>query len=844
VQDEILDDEEEEAEEELRRLEEELWPSAYQEQEKLALLGEAYDQDEDANSRKQAHAQLRQAENNENNENDENDEVEGVNDRDNNDGTDADDDDDDDCDDDDTDYDANSNDDRQLMLESEQDESVWDELGNWRPSHGEHFAVGVVDEAQLAGDEQRGYAFTRALLGLPVKELHVCGSAAAESLLRSLLELTGESLEVRRYERLAPLHLAAHSLQAERSRLKKHSRRHANERQQQHTQRHRQFARGGGSGARRRTHRQDWTVDEFDDDEFNEDHDAFLSAYRTGRSSSSLFSSQQDSWPWQLDSELPRGMRSSQRSSPSRDHQEERFLRQVDAGRSRGGGREAEFLRHVQVGDAVVAFSRRRIHELKRTIESVRPDLRCCVVYGSLPPETRTQQAALFNDEHSGYDVLVCSDAVGLGLNLNIRRVVFADVRKFDGVRVGVAQPALIAQIAGRAGRFGGRFADQGLVTTLFTQHRSVVEKALRSAAISFVSDAVSSTAAASRSRVASARSTASSRQQVDNQELDIDDMNAVEDEDDAEEEYADAEEDLDDEFDEDADDELDDVEELDGTTQLVAAEEVRAGLAPTLSQLQGFSIVASEMGFEDLSLSDLLDAFVRLVRTDRRFFVCDISDMQELARLIRPLSLPLTSAYHLCCAPVDVSSDECVSMFRLYAERYAAGQRVFVGGKLTQLLRQKQPNSVGLHEHDLHQLEEVHKVLELYQWLALRFPAFEEFEHAEVLKERCAYLIACALRNITERSARGSTTARARLRSSARQRGGGGGSKGSSSRPSSQLRRRMMASEDHYGQLFGYDEDRSAGSRSQRGGGGGGGGGGGRRQKSHKQKRPGRRRR
>lgn len=58
---------------------------------------------------------------------------------------------------------------------------------------------------------------------------------------------------------------------------------------------------------------------------------------------------------------------------------------------------------------------------------------RCCVVYGALPPETRTQQAKLFNEQDNGYDVLVASDAIGMGLNLNIRRVVFFSLDKFDG---------------------------------------------------------------------------------------------------------------------------------------------------------------------------------------------------------------------------------------------------------------------------------------------------------------------------------------------------------------------------------------------------------------------------
>ncbi|CAN0006674.1 unnamed protein product, partial [Hapterophycus canaliculatus] len=72
-------------------------------------------------------------------------------------------------------------------------------------------------------------------------------------------------------------------------------------------------------------------------------------------------------------------------------------------------------------GDAVVAFSRRDIFSIKKEIESKTPH-KCCVIYGSLPQETRAHQARLFNSEDSDYDILVASDAIGMGLNLNIRR--------------------------------------------------------------------------------------------------------------------------------------------------------------------------------------------------------------------------------------------------------------------------------------------------------------------------------------------------------------------------------------------------------------------------------------
>lgn len=52
---------------------------------------------------------------------------------------------------------------------------------------------------------------------------------------------------------------------------------------------------------------------------------------------------------------------------------------------------------------------------------------------GSLPPDARKQQAKLFNDPLSGYNILVASDAIGMGLNLAIRRIVFSSVEKFDG---------------------------------------------------------------------------------------------------------------------------------------------------------------------------------------------------------------------------------------------------------------------------------------------------------------------------------------------------------------------------------------------------------------------------
>ncbi|PKS09775.1 hypothetical protein jhhlp_004396 [Lomentospora prolificans] len=109
--------------------------------------------------------------------------------------------------------------------------------------------------------------------------------------------------------------------------------------------------------------------------------------------------------------------------------------------------------KNLQKGDCVVAFSRLSIHALKAGIER-RTGRRCAVIYGSLPPETRAQQAALFNDPDNDYDFLVASDAIGMGLNLEVKRVVFESVTKHDGYDWRSLTISEIRQIGGRAGRY------------------------------------------------------------------------------------------------------------------------------------------------------------------------------------------------------------------------------------------------------------------------------------------------------------------------------------------------------------------------------------------------------
>lgn len=137
-------------------------------------------------------------------------------------------------------------------------------------------------------------------------------------------------------------------------------------------------------------------------------------------------------------------------------------------------------VRNVQSGDCLVAFSRRDVHRLKTEVE-VMASKRVCVIYGGLPPEARSRQAGLFNNrEETGYDVLVATDAIGMGLNLSIKRVIFTTMKKFAGPAEGlrVLDPPEVKQIAGRAGRYG-MGSDEGGVTAIGNDSVNLLRAAL-----------------------------------------------------------------------------------------------------------------------------------------------------------------------------------------------------------------------------------------------------------------------------------------------------------------------------------------------------------------------------
>ena len=99
---------------------------------------------------------------------------------------------------------------------------------------------------------------------------------------------------------------------------------------------------------------------------------------------------------------------------------------------------------------AIIAFNINKVYEIAETLKMHKGG--AAVVLGSLSPRTRNAQVEVY--ESKKVDYLVSTDAIGMGLNLNINHVCFSSFQKFDGRFIRNLYPSEIGQIAGRAGRY------------------------------------------------------------------------------------------------------------------------------------------------------------------------------------------------------------------------------------------------------------------------------------------------------------------------------------------------------------------------------------------------------
>ncbi len=109
----------------------------------------------------------------------------------------------------------------------------------------------------------------------------------------------------------------------------------------------------------------------------------------------------------------------------------------------------ARKLSRIPPRSAIVAFSAEQVYAIAEMLRRFRGG--AAVVMGALSPQTRNAQVALY--QSGEVDYLVATDAIGMGLNLDIDHVAFAGLSKFDGVRQRRLTTSEMAQIAGRAGR-------------------------------------------------------------------------------------------------------------------------------------------------------------------------------------------------------------------------------------------------------------------------------------------------------------------------------------------------------------------------------------------------------
>ena len=124
----------------------------------------------------------------------------------------------------------------------------------------------------------------------------------------------------------------------------------------------------------------------------------------------------------------------------------------------------------VEEGTAVIAFSRKDVLRLKQNFSKF---FNVSVVYGNLSPEVRREEARRFRDGET--QILIATDAIAMGMNLPIKTVLFSKAEKFDGIRQRHLGASEVAQISGRAGRYG--LQEEGYVGALSQDVLKIIKK-------------------------------------------------------------------------------------------------------------------------------------------------------------------------------------------------------------------------------------------------------------------------------------------------------------------------------------------------------------------------------
>ncbi len=128
----------------------------------------------------------------------------------------------------------------------------------------------------------------------------------------------------------------------------------------------------------------------------------------------------------------------------------------------------------IERKSAIIAFSTEEVYAIAELLRRQKGG--CAIVMGSLSPKTRNSQVSLY--QSGDVDYLVATDAIGMGINMDLNNVYFSNLKKFDGKKLRRLNLAEIGQIAGRAGRYmnDGNFGITGEVQNINPDEIELIE--------------------------------------------------------------------------------------------------------------------------------------------------------------------------------------------------------------------------------------------------------------------------------------------------------------------------------------------------------------------------------
>ena len=128
----------------------------------------------------------------------------------------------------------------------------------------------------------------------------------------------------------------------------------------------------------------------------------------------------------------------------------------------------------IERNSAIIAFSTEEVYAIAELLRRQKGG--CAIVMGSLSPKTRNSQVSLY--QSGDVDYLVATDAIGMGINMDLKNVYFSNLKKFDGKKLRRLNLSELGQIAGRAGRYmsDGTFGITGEVKDINPDDIELIE--------------------------------------------------------------------------------------------------------------------------------------------------------------------------------------------------------------------------------------------------------------------------------------------------------------------------------------------------------------------------------